>query len=206
MTGPGMHRFVWDMRWDSSGTSEELEEDEYGAPRGPRAAPGKYQAKLIVEGVTASEPLQVQMDPRSKATADELAEQQRLGLEIYGEVRRTGKALAEMTAEQASLTKLAKQLKDQVQLRAQAEQLAAAIGSIEKGSGPNAMGLTAASAGLQAALRVVEGGDRTTPHQALEVYQLADDAAKRRIAEWEKLKAGSLAEFNRTMEKVGYRP
>ena len=64
----------------------------------------------------------------------------------------------------------------------------------------------AAGSGLQSALRVVEGGDRTTPQQALEVYRLANDAAKSRIAEWKKLKSGELAEFNRAVERSGSQP
>src|SRR5271169_3195960 len=82
----GMHRFVWDLRWNSSGTGEELEDEGYGAPRGPRVTPGTYQVKLTVDGTTFTEPLQVQMDPRSKATTAELEQQQSLGLEIFGEV------------------------------------------------------------------------------------------------------------------------
>jgi len=45
-------------------------------------------------------------------------------------------------------------------------------------------------------LRVVEGGDRTTPQQALEVYRISSEAAEVRIAEWDKLKSGKLAEFD----------
>ena len=52
------------------------------------------------------------------------------------------------------------------------------------------MGLEAAVNGLQSALRVVEGGDRTTPEQAIEVYRVSDEAAKSRIADWKKLKSG----------------
>ena len=112
-SGAGMHRFVWDLRWEGSGESEALEDDEYGPPRGPRAAPGTYQVKLSVDGMTMSEPLQITMDPRSKATAEELAEQQRLGLEIYGEVLLQPKGLGEVKAAQASLKKLAGELKDE---------------------------------------------------------------------------------------------
>ena len=36
----GMHRFVWDLRWNSSGTGEEFEDEGFGAPRGPRVKPG----------------------------------------------------------------------------------------------------------------------------------------------------------------------
>ncbi len=68
------------------------------------------------------------------------------------------------------------------------------------------MGLESAVGGLQSALRVVEGGDRTTPSQAIEVYRLSDDAAKSRIAEWKKLKQGQLVEFNRAVEKAGLHP
>ena len=38
--GAGMHRFCWDLRWNSSGTSEELEDEEFGAPRGPKVDSG----------------------------------------------------------------------------------------------------------------------------------------------------------------------
>ena len=75
----GMHRFVWDLRWNSSGTGEEFEDEGYGAPRGPRVKPGSYQVKLTVDGVTFTEPLQVQMDPRSRATTAELEQQQSTG-------------------------------------------------------------------------------------------------------------------------------
>ena len=68
------------------------------------------------------------------------------------------------------------------------------------------MGLAAAVSGLQSALRVVEGGNRTTPEQAMEVYRLSDEAAKIRIAEWKQLKGGELAEFNRSVEKSGVAP
>ena len=205
-SGAGMHRFVWDLRWEGSGESEASEDDEYGPPRGPRAAPGTYQVKLSVDGMTMSEPLQIAMDPRSKATAAELAEQQRLGLEIFGEVRRSRKALSEVKAARASLMKLTTELGNEGKLRSQAESLAVAVGSIQNGSGPDDMGLEAATGGLQSVLRVVEGGDRTTPQQALEVYRLSDDSAKRQIAEWEKLKAESLEEFNGAMKKIGKLP
>jgi photosystem II stability/assembly factor-like uncharacterized protein len=204
----GMHRFVWDLRWNSSGTGEEFEDEGYGAPRGPRVIPGRYQVKLTVDGATLNQPLKVDMDPRSKATATELAQQQKLALEIFGEVRRGRQAQAELSAASKSLGKLKEQLKEKPQLVAQADKLATAIGKIETGgpAGPEAMGLEAAVSGLQSALRVVEGGNRTTPEQAIEVYRLSDEAARSRVAEWKNLKGGEMAEFNRAVEKAGLRP
>jgi hypothetical protein len=204
----GMHRFVWDYRWSSSGTSEEVEDEGFFAPRGPRVIPGSYQVKLTVDGTTLDAPMQVQMDPRSKATAAELEQQQSLGLEIFGQVRRSRQTLAEMTAVGGSLSKLVSDLKDKPQLKGQAEKLVAAIAAIQKGakSAPDAMGLEAASGGLQSALRVVESGDRMTPQQAIEVYQVSEKAANAGIDEWRTLKSGELAGFNRELEKVGLKP
>ena len=204
----GMHRLVWDLRWNSSGAGEELEDEGYGAPRGPRVIPGKYQVKLTVDGTTVTEPLQVEMDPRSKATSAELVEQQRLGLEIFGEVRRSGAALAEMRTVAGGLGKLKPQLQGQAGLLAQSEKLETAMTAIEKGSkpAPDALGLEAASSGLQSVLRVAESGDRTTPHQAIEVYRLTSQAADNRMAEWKNLKQGELADFNRALEKAGVPP
>jgi photosystem II stability/assembly factor-like uncharacterized protein len=199
-TSAGMHRFVWDLRWNGSGLSEALEEDDASAPRGPRVAPGRYRVKLTVDGVTRAEEFTVSMDPRSKATAAELAEQQRLALEIYGEAQRAGKALAEMNKAKANLEN--SKLNRPQQLQTQVEKLSAAITEIQRGK-TGSMGLQEASSGLLAALRVVESGDRTTPQPALDVYRLSSEAAKIRMEEWQALKGGALAEFNQALKKPG---
>ena len=48
----GSHRFLWDLRWGSSGASDAEEDSGFGAPRGPRVVPGTYQLKLTVDGNT----------------------------------------------------------------------------------------------------------------------------------------------------------
>jgi hypothetical protein len=116
--------------------------------------------------------------------------------------------MAQIKAADAGLAKVKEQLKGKPQLQSQAEKLETEITAIAKGTNasPDGMGLEAATSGLQSALRVVEGGDRTTPQQALEVYKLSDEAAKNGIAAWQKLKSGELADFNRSLEKAGVRP
>ena len=201
----GMHRFVWDLRWSSSGTGEELEDEGFRAPRGPKIIPGTYQVKLTVDDATFEAPLQVQMDPRSKAAAVELEQQQNLGLEVFRQVKESRKARDEMNAVKANLDKLAEQLDGKPELQAESKKIVGAIQAIQKGSkpAPDAMGLEAASSGLQSVLRVVESGDRTTPQQAIELYGVAQKAANARIGEWIALKAGGLAEFNHALEKAG---
>jgi hypothetical protein len=202
-TSAGMHRFVWDLRWSASELNEESDDDNIEVAGGPRVAPGNFEVRLKVDGAPLAEPLQVKMDPRAKATAAELAEQQRLGLEIFGETRRVRHAQEEMKATLESLAKLKQKFKDSPELMAKMEKISTAIAEVETGVKPGNLGLNAAGSGLQAALRVVESGDRMVPQQAMEVYRTSDEAAKSRMAEWQALKTGELAGLQRAAEKAG---
>ena len=207
-TSAGMHRYSWDLRWGVNGEGTNAEEDEdYGAPHPPRVAPGNYTLKLTVDGKSYTQPLKLTMDPRSAATPEILAQQQQLGLQIYTEAIQARKTMAEIDAVSKKLTALKPQLQtSHPDLVPQITTVESALKAIKSGtSGPpgTISGLAAASSALASALRVVESGDRTTPSQALEVYQLADAAAKSSLADWQKLQNGALAELNRALKSQG---
>ena len=61
----GMHRFVWNLTWASSGGPSADEDSEYRNPSGPKAIPGIYQVRLTVDGKTQDQTLKIVMDPRS---------------------------------------------------------------------------------------------------------------------------------------------
>ncbi len=207
-TSPGMHRYVWDLHWGGSPESTDPDEEEgYGAPRPPRVTPGSYTLKLTVDGKSFTQPLQVTMDPRSTTTAAILAQQQKLGLQIYAEAAAAGKALAEMNAVTKKLARIKPQIEgSQAALMPQIVAVEAAMKAIKSGT-PGApgtiSGLASASSALGSALRVVESGDRTAPSQALEVYQLAVAAARTGLIDWQKLQSGTLAELNRSLQSQG---
>ena len=46
----GMHRFVWNLTWSSSGGPTPDEDTDYHNPSGPKAVPGIYQVRLTVDG------------------------------------------------------------------------------------------------------------------------------------------------------------
>jgi photosystem II stability/assembly factor-like uncharacterized protein len=203
----GSHRFVWDLRWGRSGANGGEEEEGFGAPRGPRAVPGSYQVKLTVDGVSFTQSLQVQMDPRAQVTPAELNEQLRLGLEVFAEVQRSRKTLAEMGAVRKRLTEVkAKVPPKNIRLLTQVANLEAAIIRIEKGEKTaisTIAGMDAANSGLAAALRVVESSDRTVPSQAIELYQEADRVNQAGISEWTQIKSTQLASLNEALKKAG---
>jgi len=204
---PGMHRFVWDLRWSSSGNGQ-ADEDEEGsnAPRGPKIAPGIYRVKLTIDGQSLRQSIKVEMDPRSQATQAELDEQQRLGLEVFPEVRRARGALAEITAVKKQLDGAKAELANtNPELLSQVTVLEKVIANIELGSkAPIAtMGLHDAGTGLTSVLRVVESSDRAIPSQALELYQESDKAARARIDEWTKFKSTQLIQLNDSLQRAG---
>jgi photosystem II stability/assembly factor-like uncharacterized protein len=203
-TSPGMHRFVWDLRWSGGGSTDGDDDDEYGAPQGPKVAPGYYQAEFTVDGAHLGTAVTVKMDPRSKATQAELDEQQRVGLEIFALVQRSRAAVTASHSVASQLAERKSQWEGHRELQQEGDQLAAAIAALDKGSS-GAMGLSQASGGLQGALRVVESGDRTIPQAALDVYQLSAEPARQGIAAWEKLKAGQLAEMNQRLQAAGFK-
>ena len=110
---PGMHRFVWNLTWGSSGGPTDDEDADYHRPSGPKVVPGIYRVRLTVDGQTQSQPLTVVMDPRSPATPETLAQQLRLGQQIFAETTEPRRALAEIVSFQKQLADIQKKLEQE---------------------------------------------------------------------------------------------
>jgi len=212
----GMHRFVWDLIWGSSGGSSADEESESRNPRGPKVVPGTYEVRLTVDGTTQSQPLKVVMDPRSPATAEVLAQQFQLGRQIFGEAVEAHRVLAEIGSVQEQLADLRQKVEQNPgpqsgKLKSAMEETQSAIARILRGkdkehSAGESSGLQEAYTGLASALRVVEGGDRTAPAQAIEVSRESGAQIKARIAEWAQLKQARLEQLNRELRAANFAP
>jgi hypothetical protein len=198
---PGMHRFLWNLTWGSGGPSVE-EESEGRSPGGPKVVPGTYQVRLTVDGKPQTQPLKVAMDPRAPVTAEELQQQLQVGREIYAEALEARRALAEIGSVQKQLADMQQKLADQhpalkpAVAEAQAE-IAKILSSDEKPQ--HKTGLQDGYTGLAAALRVVEGGDRAVPSQAIAVYKESSQQVKKGIAEWAAFKRERLPLLNQKL-------
>jgi hypothetical protein len=101
----GLHRFVWDLRYESPRTLPAsyygpiLEYTEYTLadhaipyetprqqPQGPLVVPGTYSVELTVGGKTVQQPLIVKLDPRVHATQADLEAQLALARRILSGV------------------------------------------------------------------------------------------------------------------------
>jgi photosystem II stability/assembly factor-like uncharacterized protein len=206
-TPAGMHRFIWNLAWGTSGATESDEPDDGNGdvPRGPRVAPGNYSLELEVDGRKAPpETLVVVKDPRSPASQAELEAQFKVGYKIFADSLESRRALAEMGSVKEQLANgIAKEIDGTPDLQRKAAALTASIDALLSGQTPDTgklMGLDEANTALTAALHVSESSDRTIPTQALELYAQAHDATIARGEEWDRLKKGPLAELNQQLK------
>ncbi len=210
----GMHRFVWNLTWGSSGGPTADEDADYHNPTGPKVVPGMYQVRLTVDGKTQSQPLKVVMDPRSPATAEILTQQFQLGQQIFGETIEARRALAEISSVQKQLADVQQKLGQQ-NLRTQNAELKMALAEAQSGidkilkdkeHATEDPGLKDAYTGLASALRVVASGDRAVPSQAIALYKESSQHVKARMAEWTRFKQTRLAQLSQQLHEANFAP
>jgi len=207
---PGMHRFVWNLTWRSSGGLSADDEAEYHNPSGPREVPGVYQVRLTVDGETQSQPLQVIMDPRSPATPEILQQQFDLAQEIYAETLEARSVLAEIGSVQKKLAEAQQTAGEQKPaLKSALTEVQAEIGKIltnKEALADQVPGLQDAYTRLASALQVVESGDRAVPSQAIAVFKESSQQVKARIAEWSSFKQVKLPPLNQKLRDGNLTP
>jgi photosystem II stability/assembly factor-like uncharacterized protein len=204
---PGMHRFVWNLTWGSSGGPGAEEVADLRSPSGPKAVPGMYQLRLTVDGRSQTQPLKVVMDPRSDASPQVLSEQFRLGKQMFDESVAARRALAQIASLQKQLH--AAQQKAGAELKtalAQADSSLTEIVTTRGDAHEPKPGLQEAYRDLASALRVVEGGDRPVPSQAIEVYKQASGHIQAHLAEWTTFTQSKLPAINQQLRQANLAP
>jgi photosystem II stability/assembly factor-like uncharacterized protein len=207
LTTPGMHRFVWNLTWGSSGGSDADEESEYRNPSGPKIVPGIYAVRLTVDGQPQTQLLKVIMDPRSSATPEILQQQLELGQQMFADTLEARRALAEISSVQEQLAEAEQKLGEQnPDLKSALTNAQSEILTIITHKQEQPAELKDGYTNLVSALRVVEGGDRSVPSQAIALYKEARQRIKGSIAEWTKFKQTTLLQLNQRFREGGLAP
>ncbi|MGA2019224.1 MAG: hypothetical protein ABSH02_01445 [Candidatus Sulfotelmatobacter sp.] len=207
LTAPGMHRFVWNLTWGSSGGSDADEESEYRNPSGPKIVPGIYAVRLTVDGQPQTQLLKVIMDPRSSATPEILQQQLELGQQMFADTLEARRALAEISSVQEQLAEAEQKLGEQnPDLKSALTNAQSEILTIITHKQEQPAELKDGYTNLVSALRVVEGGDRSVPSQAIALYKEARQRIKGSIAEWTKFKQTTLLQLNQRFREGGLAP
>lgn len=209
LTTPGMHRFVFDLRWKNSGGSTEDDEAAFGNPRGPKAVPGVYQVRLTVDGQSQDQTLRIVMDPRSPALPQTLAQQLQWGQRMFKQTEEARRALAEINSAQKQLSDLQKKLGgNDVGLKSALTEAQSELSNIltnAKTPG-QPVGLQQASQGLVSGLQVVESGDRPVPSQAIALFQASEEQVESRITQWIAFKHEKLPRLNQQLQHANLVP
>jgi len=107
-TDAGLHRVVWNLRWQGLEHLQRAKIDLGGYESGPRAVPGRYELTLVVGDVSQTATLEVLPDPRLAVPGDDLVAQQKASLAALAEIRgvldeiRTVRQVRDQAAELAS--------------------------------------------------------------------------------------------------------
>ena len=109
-TAPGMHRFVWDLRYPGAPGGNPRRMSGMGA--GPWAPPGVYQVKLTANGKSYTQPLTLKMDPRVKTSQADLVRQFEMAQQISAAQAQVGGAMASANRLHVQLQSLASKVGD----------------------------------------------------------------------------------------------
>ncbi len=160
----GHHRFVWDLR----GARPKAESYDYSIaaiwgedtpvePEGPLVAPGRYTVRLTAGGVTVTQPLMVEPDPRVATSREDYVRQYELATRTAAEMDRTADALAKVRARRKEDPANAKLQSAEKVLGRLSARLSGLISAIESGDSAPTVQAVAELADIHATLEKVVG-------------------------------------------------
>jgi len=212
---PGMHRFVWDLRYPPPGVLNTqypisaTPNNTPREPRGPWVVPGTYSVRLTVNGQIYSQPLTVRMDPRVKASSATLARQFTLSRGVYDDINRSRGVLDELRALRAGLR--------DIHARATGETIAA-IDSLDRaaaalegsgggfgggGGGGGSPTLTGTIGNLGQLYDALQDADVQPTAQLVAAVQAAQREVPATLARWDPIRARATARFGPQLRPLG---
>lgn len=111
LIGQGMNQFVWNMRYPNAEGFQGLIMWG-GSLTGPRAVPGKYQARLVVGHDSTSVDFSIMKDRRSSATQDDLQAQFDYLMEIREKLTETHESIKQIREIRTQVNEILTRVKD----------------------------------------------------------------------------------------------
>ncbi|HEY7095819.1 MAG TPA: glycoside hydrolase [Terriglobales bacterium] len=211
----GMHRFVWNLRYPPPRSIEKefpisaIYRDTPRYPLGQAVLPGKYVVKLSVNGRTYSQPLEIKMDPRVKATQAELERQFELESKIVAAMQQDYDALQEVHSIRTELGNLHNPSRPEAAIKALDEKAAELEGGDPGGrylGSPNGRSLIGLNLALKDLLSSVDGADTAPTAQASVMFGLVSGALNQQLTKWQALKAKDIPALNLNLKQSGLQP
>jgi len=206
---PGMHRWVWDLRYTTPTATNyaypisAVPHDTPREPQGPLAQPGTYTVRLTAGGKTMTAPLTVKMDPRVHATAAELQSLFAAQMKLADLMTKSATASLEAHSAEEQLDALAKSAQGAVKdaVDAAGKELAEVLSGHEKHTGgeaePGLDDVAGESAELYAQVGMADAAP--TAAQSKAAAHAGEETAEV-LKRWERVKHESIPALNRKLE------
>ena len=206
---PGMHRWVWDLRYttptatNSAYPISAVPHDTPREPQGPLAQPGTYTVRLTAGGKTMTAPLTVKMDPRVHATAAELQSLFAAQMKLADLMTKSATASLEAHSAEEQLDALAKSAQGAVKdaVDAAGKELAEVLSGHDKHTGgeaePGLDDVAGESAELYAQVGMADAAP--TAAQSKAAAHAGEETAEV-LKRWERVKHESIPALNRKLE------
>jgi len=211
---PGMHRWLWDMHYapipglKPAYPIAAVYQNTAPDFTSPWVMPGKYTAVLSVNNKTYTQPLIVQMDPRVKTTARDLAAQFKLSKQLYDQWLIFNEISDRIKNIQWHL--------EDIRSRAKADDLKTRIDTLNakldalvgaEGGRPDPAGkltIRSATAKLTTLFSVMQDVDAApTPSVVLAVAQLQTDG-QLLMTQWQAIKSQDVPAMNQVLRAAGF--
>jgi len=213
-----MHRFIWDLHHpppdslDHEYPISAIDHDTPRYPLGAPALPGDYTVNLTVAGKSYRQQLTIQMDPRVKASAQDLAAQFALEAKIIDAMHRSFAAITEVRGLRAQLKDLQKSAAQNVQTAVgELEKKAAELEGQRGGLGATFLssaqgrGLARLNVGLNNLLSNVDSSDAAPTSQAMATFEEVDRALGEQLGKWNEMRNRDVPALNQILERAGAR-
>jgi len=215
----GMHRFVWNLHYPRPEALETefpisaIVHDTPEYPLGAWALPGKYSVRLTVDGKSYTEPLMVKMDPRIRASLDDLRKQHDMEVgavegmndsyESLGQVQSVRAQLKDLSAKTGGNERLS------TSLAALDKQCAELEGATQPGffgtppSGKQGENFSTLNQHFSTILAVADSADAAPTTQAEAAYRELEDDSTALRKRWSVLREREILDLNAELNKAG---
>jgi photosystem II stability/assembly factor-like uncharacterized protein len=214
----GMHRFVWDVHYpqpqalNSEFPISAIVHNTSLHPLGAWALPGNYTIKLTVDGKSYSRPLTVVMDPRLKASFEDLAKQNRMEMGAVKGMDESFEELLQVRSVRAQLKDIALNSKGKLseQIATLDKNCAELEGATQSGFfglppiGKRPETLSTLNQHFAAILATADSADVAPTTQANTAYRELQDASAALGGRWNALRETELRDLNQTLQQSGF--
>jgi hypothetical protein len=210
----GLNRFEWNLRYKGATTFEGMIIWSAEPEHGPKAPPGRYQARVTADGVSETVGFEVILDPRVRGvTQADLEEQYRLASQIRDKVSAANDAVIEIRSVRKELENRLEGTSS-AQLQQQGRDLVEKISEVERDlyqvknqSGQDPLNFPIRLNNRLAALqRSVETGDAKPTDGAYKVFQELTAELEGHLSKLDGLLGQALDGVNRELTSEGLEP